>query len=160
MARVLFFDCFAGASGDMVLGALLDAGLPLADLEAALGSLMIPGYRLSADRVLRAGVSATKFRLHEPGHEHAHPRHDDEGAHAHHHHDDRGAHSHDGVGQPHPHAEHRSLGEIVALIERSSLGDRAREKAVGLFRRLAEAEAAIHQMPVERVHLHEVGALD
>jgi uncharacterized protein (DUF111 family) len=51
MSKILYFDCFAGASGDMVLGALLDAGLPLAELEAALGSLMIPGYRLSADHV-------------------------------------------------------------------------------------------------------------
>jgi len=68
MARVLYFDCFAGASGDMVLGALLDAGLPLAALEQALGALMLPGTRLSAEKVLRAGVSATKFRLLEEGH--------------------------------------------------------------------------------------------
>ena len=132
MSKILYFDCFSGASGDMVLGALLDAGLPLAELEAALGSLMIPGYRLAADRVLRAGVSATKFRLIEP----------------------------EGLGQTHPHHGHRSLAEIVALIERSSLGADPRARAIALFQRLAETEAAIHQMPVERVHLHEVGALD
>jgi uncharacterized protein (TIGR00299 family) protein len=125
-----------------VLGALLDAGLPLADLEAALGSLMIPGYRLSADRVMRAGLAATKFRLHEePGHA---------GPHQHSHPDER----------PHSHGDHRSLAEIVALIRTSSLGPEASERAIALFRRLAEAEAAIHQMPVDRVHLHEVGALD
>ncbi len=129
MSKILYFDCFAGASGDMVLGALLDAGLPLGELEAALGSLVIPGCRLAADRVLRAGVSATKFRLIEP----------------------------EGHGPGHG---HRSLAEIVALIDRSSLSAHARARAVALFRRLAEAEADIHQMPVERVHLHEVGALD
>ena len=136
MSKILYFDCFAGASGDMVLGALLDAGLPLAELEAALGSLMIQGYRLSADRVLRAGLSATKFRLHEPG----------------------------GHGHPHTHADaregHRSLAEIVALIGKSSLPADGRERATALFRRLAEVEAGIHQMPVDQVHLHEVGALD
>jgi uncharacterized protein (TIGR00299 family) protein len=142
MSKILYFDCFAGASGDMVLGALLDAGLPLAELEAALGSLMIPGYRLSADRVLRAGLSATKFRLIEPeGHSHPHDRGHDHGH----------AHSHHG---------HRSLAEIVALIERSSLSADSRARAGALFRRLAEAEADIHQVPVDQVHLHEVGALD
>jgi pyridinium-3,5-bisthiocarboxylic acid mononucleotide nickel chelatase len=146
MSKILYFDCFAGASGDMVLGALLDAGLPLAELEAALGSLMIPGYRLSADRVLRSGLSATKFRLIEPedpGHPH-----------------DTGPDHGEGRGHAHPHHGHRSLAEIVALIERSSLNVDSRARASALFRRLAEVEAGIHQMPVERVHLHEVGALD
>ncbi len=140
MSKILYFDCFSGASGDMVLGALLDAGLPLAELDSALGSLMIPGYRLAADRVLRAGVSATKFRLIEPeGRRHP------------------GDHE---PGHPHTHHGHRSLAEIVALIERSSLSADPRARAIALFRRLAEAEAEIHQMPVEQVHLHEVGALD
>jgi pyridinium-3,5-bisthiocarboxylic acid mononucleotide nickel chelatase len=142
MSRILYFDCFSGASGDMVLGALLDAGLPLGELDAALGSLMISGYRLAADRVLRAGVSATKFRLIEPeGHGHAHDHVQ-------------------GHGHAHTHHSHRSLAEIVALIEGSSLSAEPRARAIALFRRLAEAEAAIHQMPVEAVHLHEVGALD
>jgi uncharacterized protein (TIGR00299 family) protein len=143
MAKILYFDCFAGASGDMVLGALLDAGLPLGELESALGSLMIPGYRLTADRVMRAGLSATKFRLHE-GEER-------QSVHV---------HSHDEAAEPHAHGEHRSLADILALIDRSALSDKGRQRAMALFRRLAEAEAAIHQMPVEQVHLHEVGALD
>ena len=78
--RILYFDCFNGASGDMILGALLDAGLPLDALRGALGSLAIDDFEVTAERVLRAGVSATKFRLHEHGtpaaiahsHEHAH----------------------------------------------------------------------------------------
>ena len=61
--RILYFDCFNGASGDMILGALLDAGVPFEGLRAALGSLAIDGYDIAADRVLRAGVSATKFRV-------------------------------------------------------------------------------------------------
>ena len=150
MAKILYFDCFAGASGDMMLGALLDAGLPLGDLESALGSLMIPGYRLSAERVTRSGLSATKFRVHEGladrPHSHEHGRG---------HHDEHGRH-----GAAHDHGGHRSLPEILALIDRSALSAPARRKAADLFRRLAEAEAAIHQMPVEQVHLHEVGALD
>ena len=142
MSKILYFDCFAGASGDMVLGALLNAGLPLAELEAALGRLMIPGCRLSADRVLRAGLSATKFRLIEPeGHDHPH---------------DHGQ----GRGHTDGHHGHRSLAEIVALIEGSALNADPRARAIALFRRLAEAEADIHQMPVDQVHLHEVGALD
>jgi uncharacterized protein (TIGR00299 family) protein len=143
MAKILYFDCFAGASGDMVLGALLDAGLPLGELESALGSLMIPGYRLAADRVIRSGLSATKFRVHEG-----------EGCESSH------AHAHHDAAEPHAHGDHRSLSEILLLIDRSALSGGARQRAAGLFRRLAEAEAAIHQMPVERVHLHEVGALD
>src|SRR3954454_23813018 len=61
--KLLYFDCFNGASGDMILGALLDAGLPLEELRRALGSLGIAEYELAAERVLRAGVSATKFHL-------------------------------------------------------------------------------------------------
>ena len=67
MSRILYFDCFNGASGDMVLGALLDAGLPLEELRRALGSLAIDGASVSATRVLRAGVSATKFIVEEHG---------------------------------------------------------------------------------------------
>ncbi len=65
--RILYFDCFNGASGDMVLGALLDAGLPLAALREALGSLAIDDFEVTASKVLRAGVSATKFDLVERG---------------------------------------------------------------------------------------------
>ena len=75
MSRILYFDCFNGASGDMVLGALLDAGLPLEELRRALGSLALDGASVSATRVLRAGVSATKFIVEEHGqnaHSHVH----------------------------------------------------------------------------------------
>jgi pyridinium-3,5-bisthiocarboxylic acid mononucleotide nickel chelatase len=97
-------------------------------------------------------VSATKFNVHEHAHgqqQHSHPAPD------HHHHHDR-AHDH---GHAHAHP-HRSLPEIFALIDSSGLTAAGRDRAKEMFGRLAEAEAAIHQMPVEQVHLHEVGALD
>ena len=128
---MLYLDCFSGASGDMVLGALLDLGLPVDGLRAALGSLALEYGDVSAERVSRAGVSATKFHLHDnrelppdPGHRHYH------------------------------------LKGIVNAIRRSALKPEGQDKAISLFERLAEAEAAIHDTPVEKVHLHEVGALD
>lgn len=133
-ARLLYFDCFSGISGDMVLGAILDAGMPFAELERALGTLAVSGIEVSAGPVLRAGVSATKFAVHEHG------RADDHG-HGHRH-------------------SHRSLTDISRLIDSSALSPAGRDRAKRLFRRLAEAEAAIHQMSVDQVHLHEVGAID
>ena len=133
--KLLYFDCFSGASGDMILGALLDAGLPCAELRAALGSLLPVGAEIVAERVVKAGIAATKFRLREEPH-------------GHHHHEHQHDHS------------HRTMGEIHALIDKSALTATAKRKASSLFDRLAEAEAGVHQIPVERVHLHEVGALD
>jgi uncharacterized protein (TIGR00299 family) protein len=156
VSRILYFDCFSGISGDMLLGALLDAGLPLDELRRALGSLALSGYDIAVEPVLRAGVSATRFvvrdHLASPHGEHA-ASHDRGEADTHHH------HHHDDV-HPHGHQPHRSLSEIHELIDRSALSDSGRARAKALVRRLAEAEAAIHRMPVERVHLHEVGALD
>ena len=127
-----YLDCFSGASGDMMLGALLDLGLPLDALRSALGSLAIEYGEVTTERVARAGVTATKFRLIEknpaPGGE---------------------------AGRKHHHLKH-----IVGAIRRSSLSAAGQDRAVHLFERLATAEAAIHNTPIERVHLHEVGALD
>jgi len=164
VSRVLYFDCFSGISGDMALGAMLDAGLPLDDLKRALGTLGLGDVHVHAERVLRAGVSATKFTVHE--HAHGHDRHS-HGTNDHSHSHDHG-HSHD-HSHSHDHAHdhvheganaHRSLPEIFTLIDSSGLTPPGRARAKAMFQRLAEAEAAIHQMPVERVHLHEVGALD
>jgi len=145
VSRVLYFDCFSGISGDMALGALLDAGLPFADLQAALGSLALGDAHVHARKVLRAGVSATKFGVHEHAHQHAD-------------HTDADLHEH---GQQHTHTHpHRHLTAIFKLIDGSALSPAGRERAKAMFQRLAAAEAEIHQMPVEKVHLHEVGALD
>jgi len=140
--KVLYFDCFAGAAGDMILGALVDAGLPMEDLRRALGSLAVDGWDVSVDRVIKAGVSATKFRVHE--HAHQGSGIGDQGS-GHHHHHDHG---------------HHSLTEINGAIRRSSLSDGGQARAIAMFRRLAEAESAIHGIPIDKIHLHEVGALD
>jgi uncharacterized protein (TIGR00299 family) protein len=187
VGKTVYFDCFSGASGDMVLGALLDLGLPLDALRGALGSLAIEYGAIRTERVLRAGVSATKFQLieasaqaetpvaagaaaghgHEPHpHQHAHGEghthghgHTHDGGHGHGHPAPQG-HTHD-HGHDHPHAHHHhSLAQIEGYIGRSALSPAGKATAVSLVHRLAEAEAAIHGMPVERVHLHEVGALD
>jgi pyridinium-3,5-bisthiocarboxylic acid mononucleotide nickel chelatase len=181
LAKTLYFDCFSGASGDMVLGALLDLGLPIEGLRAALGSLAIEYGGVSSERVLRAGVSATKFHVHaeEPaaGGSHSHEAgaapphsHSHEHAHAHDHaHGHDLSHSHEPAdsdtrtpspGSRVPRHEHHSLKEIAGYIGRSALSAEGKDRAVHLFERLAEAEAAIHAMPVEKIHLHEVGALD
>lgn len=172
MSRVLYFDCFSGISGDMAIGALLDAGLPFDSLQHALGSLLIDGAHVHAKRVLRAGVSATRFIVHDHGHElsehgaghhHDRPEHSRDSAGHHHdgaeHHQDGAEHHHEGA-EHHRDHPHRSLPEIYTLIDRSALSAAGRERAKSMFRQLAEAEAAIHAMPVEQVHLHEVGALD
>jgi uncharacterized protein (TIGR00299 family) protein len=149
VSRVLYFDCFSGISGDMALGALLDAGLPFDDLKAALGSLALGDAHVHARKVLRAGVSATKFSVHE----HA-------GGDAPHAADCQNQDHHVHGSAPHAAHPHRHLSAINKLIDTSALSATARERAKQMFRRLGEAEAAIHQMPIEKVHLHEVGALD
>jgi hypothetical protein len=146
--KLLYFDCFAGAAGDMILGALLDAGLPFDELKRALGSLALEGWDVSIDRVIKTGVSATKFRVHE--HAHQGSGIGDQGSGHQHPHD-----------HPHDHDRgHRSLPEIFAAIDRSSLSAAGKAKAIKMFRRIGEVEAAIHGMPIDQVHLHEVGALD
>jgi uncharacterized protein (TIGR00299 family) protein len=178
MSRILYFDCFNGASGDMALGAFLDAGLPLEELRRALGSLAIDGAGVSARRVIRAGISATKFIVDENDAAPSASGHDD---HDHHHHEHGHAHAH---AHPHPHSSsivhrpssigqtiderrapiadhsHRSLAEIYRLIDRSALSPAGKDRAKMLFHRLGEAESSIHQIPIDQIHLHEVGALD
>ena len=165
MGKTLYIDCFSGVAGDMFLGACLDLGLPLDALRDALGSLAIDHGTIRSERVLRAGVSATKFTLVERGLEEQQPASiqaaaDHARATGRHHH----THSHE---HPHDHHTHDSaagghhrLEDIERHIDRSALSGAGRARAIALFRRLAEAEATIHQMPIDRVHLHEVGALD
>jgi uncharacterized protein (TIGR00299 family) protein len=154
---ILYFDCFSGAAGDMILGALLDAGLPIDGLRRALGSLAIDPGAIWTERVTRAGVSATKFQVrgegppldHADDHEHAHDH-----VHAP---DDHDGGEQRGVGHHHT---HRSLKEIASLIDGSELSAAGKDRAKHLFERLGQAEAAIHGTTLDRVHLHEVGALD
>lgn len=134
--KVLYFDCFAGAAGDMILGALLDAGLPFDALRTALGSLAFEGYELTADRVIKHGITSVKFRVLETAPAVA------------------------GAAGGSPAHHHHHLRDIRAAIERSALSVAGKARATRMFTRLAEAEAAIHGTTLEHVHLHEVGALD
>ncbi len=165
MARVMYFDCSSGAAGDMVLGALIDAGVPLETVRGALGSLGL-NHDLVAERVIRAGLSATHVSVvpkgavardhtHQPAHGHGHA-HDHDHPHEH-------AHRHvEHDGRPHDHGDdgHRSVDQIVHLIGHSALSTAGKARASAMILRLAEAEAAIHNVPVSEVHLHEVGAVD
>ncbi|HET8645281.1 MAG TPA: nickel pincer cofactor biosynthesis protein LarC, partial [Vicinamibacteria bacterium] len=126
--RVAYLDCASGAAGDMVLGALVDLGLPLETLQAELARLPLRGYRLEAHKVHRAGLHATKVDVITDGHGHGH--------------------------------EHRGLADILGLIDRSGLDADTQGRCAALFRRLAEAEAAVHGTSTESVHFHEVGAVD
>lgn len=124
--RLGYFDCFSGASGDMILGALVDAGLAVADLQETIDRLRVPGIRFSSERVKRGAFAGTLVRV-----------------------------TTDETGHP-----HRHLPEIQRLLDASELPATVRGDALRIFQRLAEAEAAAHGSTPERIHFHEVGALD
>jgi len=126
VSRLVYFDTASGASGDMILGAVVDLGLSLDQLRDELATMPLRGYRLEANRVTRSGLAATKVDVHvdEPG------------------------------------STHRHLKDILGLIEASGLEADVKDRATSLFRRLAEAEGAVHGTSPESVHFHEVGAVD
>jgi pyridinium-3,5-bisthiocarboxylic acid mononucleotide nickel chelatase len=144
MARTLYLDCFAGASGDMLVGAMLDCGLDFELLRSELLKLGVAGYELSLRRVDRSGISAAKFDVHQTGEPHSRE----------HHHNHQHSHGH------HPHSHHRALSEIKRIISSSNLSDQVKQRAQAIFQRIGEAEAKIHDVPIEAVHFHEVGAID
>ena len=126
--KIAYFDCIAGASGDMILGALVDAGLHVEVLLEHLSALRLGDeFELQAQKVSKNGFGATKMNVLVHEDEHHHGRH---------------------------------LAEIEAILQKSDLPDHIREKAAAMFRRLAEVEAGIHGVPVEDVHMHEVGGVD
>jgi uncharacterized protein (TIGR00299 family) protein len=144
MARTLYLDCFAGASGDMLVGAMLDCGLDFELLRGELLKLGVEGYELGLRRVDRSGISAAKFDVHLAGEPHSHER----------------RHSHEHPHGHNPQSHHRSLSEIKQVISSSKLGEQIKGRAQAIFQRIGEAESKIHDIPVEAVHFHEVGAID
>lgn len=129
--KLLYLDCFAGISGDMFLGALLDLGVSEELLRTELAKLKLPGYSISSRQVIKQNIAATKFDCIE---EHL----------------------------PSPRLRQTSRGytQIVQLIDASALSPRVKERAKKIFRRIGEAEAKIHGVPLETIHFHEVGAVD
>lgn len=123
--KTAYFDCFSGISGDMTLGALVDAGCPLDVLRSKLQGLSVPGWEISAEKVWKNGMAATHVRVHT---EHT--------------------------------KTHRSLATIREILEQSDLDAEVKRRADAVFTTLGEAEAAVHDVPLEKVHFHEVGAVD
>ncbi len=123
--KIAYFDCFSGASGDMILGALIDAGLSARRLKEELKKLRIPTIRLEAKKVLKAGISATQVV----------------------------------VGGDEKRS-HRTLKEILRIVERSGVDAGVKEKSEEIFKRIASVEAKIHRIPMEEIHFHELGGLD
>jgi len=120
-----YFDCQSGISGDMVLGALVDAGLPLNVLNDQIAKLGIPGLQFERSDVRRMGLRATKIDVRHP-----------------------------------PEHKHRHLRDIAKIIEESGLASDVRQLALAIFERLAEAESKVHGCDIQKVHFHEVGAID
>ena len=152
--KTLYLDLFSGISGDMFVGALLDLGVDARALERELRKLKLDGYHLHVDRRQKSGIDGVKFDVHLAD---AHSHHHDHGHHDHHHHH---PHDHDHHHDHHDHDEERTLTDIERLINRSKLSPWVKRKSVAVFRRVADAEGKIHGRPPERVHFHEVGAVD
>jgi pyridinium-3,5-bisthiocarboxylic acid mononucleotide nickel chelatase len=160
--RIAYLDCFSGISGDMFLGALLDAGVPFALFEKTVTDLGV-GATLEASRVDRGGVSATKLDVVVNG-EKDMPREEywkavasgqSASAHSHSHSPDHPATDH-----ARSHAHGRHLSDILSIISTAPLSERAKQLASEIFLALGAAEAKIHNVPLEQIHFHEVGAAD
>jgi pyridinium-3,5-bisthiocarboxylic acid mononucleotide nickel chelatase len=184
--RIAYLECFSGMSGDMFLGALVDAGVPARVLEetvAALNAAANLGARLEISRVVRSGISATKVDVWVNGEKdlpreefweredsHAHASETVHHDHEHHEH----SHLHDGESSrteapsafaqgrsaPHEHSHGRGLTEIRGIISAAAISDRAKKTAIAIFGALGAAEANVHNTPIEDIHFHEVGAVD
>jgi pyridinium-3,5-bisthiocarboxylic acid mononucleotide nickel chelatase len=123
--KLAYFDCFSGISGDMTLGALLDAGCDLAQLREELHGLQVPCWELSAEKVWKNGMAATCARV-----------------------------------KTEDQQKHRPLSAILQILRDSKLASPVRDRAAAIFHKLGEAEARVHDVPVEKIHFHEVGAVD
>jgi len=123
--KLVYFDCFSGISGDMTLGALVDAGCGVEHLRAELSGLQVPGWELTAEKVWKNGMAATYVKV-----------------------------------KTEDQSKHRSLNAILEILQKSQLAPTVRERAAAIFQQLGEAEARVHDVPLEKIHFHEVGAVD
>jgi len=122
---VAYFDCFSGIAGDMILGALIDAGFKVSVLEKELKKLDLTGYRIKTQTVSYNHIAGTDINI-----------------------EIKEVHS------------HRSLSDIKNLIKNSELDEQIKKQSISIFQRLGEAESKVHDIPIEEVHFHEVGAVD
>lgn len=165
--RIAYLDCFAGIAGDMFLGALVDAGVPIDVLESATAALNL-GASLKTEKVDRSGISCVKVHVFE-GDQLAEPvyspqpsqqnLHKTGHAHTHNHPHESSPHDH-AADSAHSHAHGRSLSVIRELIQSAPLVDAVKQNAIRTFDLLGAAEARIHNVPVDSIHFHEVGAVD
>jgi uncharacterized protein (TIGR00299 family) protein len=137
--RIAYVEMIGGAAGDMLLAAFLDAGLDRGALERALRGVVAEGWTFAPERVVKRGIAATSARLVVPGED--------------------GAPDHDRTHRHHA-GPHRTLADVLAIVERSTLTARQRERAAAVYRRLAEAEARVHGVDVTTIHFHEIGQID
>jgi uncharacterized protein (TIGR00299 family) protein len=164
--RIAYLECFSGMSGDMFLGALVDAGVPARVLEETVTALGV-GAKLEISRVVRSGISATKVDVYVDGEKDL-PREEywEKQQASEHSHEHRGhSHSHPGetwtgVSAPHEHSHGRGLTEIRGIVSSASISESGKKTAIAIFEALGRAEAKIHNTSIERVHFHEVGAVD
>lgn len=167
MGKTLYLECYSGISGDMTVAALLDLGADQKHLEEALSSLLVQGFRIEISRVIKSGLNACDFSVildqdnHDHDMEYLHGQKNMEESHEQKNMEE--SHEHQGHGHMHKHKhdhEHRGMKEIREIIQRSSITERAKQTALRIFEILAEAEAKAHGVAVEKVHFHEVGAID
>lgn len=167
--KIAFFDLSSGVAGDMILAALLDAGLDFELLKSGLKSLALDEFDLQKEKVIRSSISATHFKVniksnqnsdshvHETEHSHEHAEQD----HTHTHKSSDGhshKHSHDPLLKKHHH--HRNLADIIDIINRSGIPEKVKLDSIKVFRRLGLAEAMVHGVSIDKIHFHEVGAVD
>ncbi|WP_333655762.1 nickel pincer cofactor biosynthesis protein LarC [Dissulfurispira sp.] len=134
--KIAYFDCFAGISGDMCLGALVDAGVDLSDIKKGLKKLPIQNYSLASKKVLRGGISATKVDVIMKGSGVKSKTHGGQGSRA------------------------TKWKDIEKIIKTSQLSEKIKQKGLHIFKKLFEAEARVHGEPFDKVHLHELGGID
>lgn len=178
--KALYLETFAGISGNMLLGALLDAGFPIDVLRSELSKLHLGEYELVYQRANKLGIDAQYFNVLLPhGHEHSHnhevhhheehfhcqeyEHHYDPAQHVHHehhHHEHHHEHQAEVLPHAHHHHEHRNLQDVMSIIDASDLSAGIKAKAREVFTAIAVAEAKVHGKMVEEVHFHEVGAVD
>lgn len=182
MGKTLYLECYSGISGDMTVAALLDLGVDRAVLDRVLKSLKVSGFETKISRVVKSGIDACDFDV-VLDKEHENHDHDMEYLHGHHHeghennhfydhnhvHEDEAEHFHShehnhahgaGSAQDRHHHEHCGIKEITYIIEHSAMNENAKKIALRIFEILAEAESKAHNVPVDQVHFHEVGAVD